>query len=558
MDAGPGLKRAAAVGAFLSGAAARRRPSAAAAQSMPRDDEAAQRLDAVLDAAGLGVFDVDAGLRIVWSSRAAWPGSDGVAPLGRTPVQLLGDDGAGRHWLEAAAQVAGGAAPSARVGVMLPSAGGAAPHRLEHLITPRRDADGHVVGLRVVVDGGETDERRAGDGLVTDALLSSLSHELRTPLNAILGWAHVLDRAGAAIDDALLHRAVDAIARNVRAQSALVDELLDLGRLAAGTLRLALDDCDAAQLLREASDALEPLARARWVGVDRGGIVAGTLRCRADAARLTQAFHQVIDNALRHAPLDSTVRIAARRDDAAARIVIDIVDDGDGISPERLPHIFDGLRRGHDDAVAPRHGGLGVGLALVRGIVELHGGQVSVASDGPGRGTAVHIELPAAADGASTAELAPRGPADGRDEAANTAATKAAPAAGPLAWRRILLVEDDADSLEVTSMMLREHGAIVRAYDNAEQALAAAEHGSFDLIVSDLGMPGMDGLEFMRRLRAAAGSEVAAIALTAYAGDEPRRQALDAGFRRVETKPISAARLLAVVTQELAAPGSAA
>ncbi len=220
-------------------------------------------------------------------------------------------------------------------------------------------------------------------------LLADLSHELRTPLNAILGWAQVLARGS--VDDAVVRRAADAITRNVRAQSALVDELLDLSRLDAGTLRLDAADCDVAALLGEAVDALAPAARARWIEVDLGDVAAGGLNCRGDAARLKQAFGNLLDNALKHALLNGTVRVAAGRDGALLRI--SIVDDGDGIAPADLPHVFDGLHRA--DA-ASRPGGLGIGLALTRGLIELHGGRVAVASAGPGLGTTARIELPAA------------------------------------------------------------------------------------------------------------------------------------------------------------------
>ena len=394
---------------------------------------------------------------------------------------------------------------------------------------------------------GAGDDPRAAPRPATPlsaGLLANLSHELRTPLNAILGWAQVLDRGG--VDDTVLRRAADAIARNVRAQSALVDELLDLSRLDAGTLRLDAGDCDVAVLLGETADALAQAARARWIEIDLGGVAAtGGLHCRGEAARLKQAVRHVLDNAVKHALLNGRVRVAAAREGALLRIAV--ADDGDGIAPADLPHVFDGLHRA--DA-APRPGGLGIGLALTRGLIELHGGHVAVESAGPGRGTTVRIELPAT-DGAAAKPGATTGlPAAAQGGAAEAATTGTA-AAPALAWRRILLLEDDVDTLEVTSLLLREHGAIVHAFDNAELALAAAENGSFDLVVSDLGMPGMNGLEFMSRLRAAAG-EVPAIALTAYAGDEPRRLALAAGFRRVETKPIEAQRLLAAVKAELA------
>jgi CheY-like chemotaxis protein len=326
-------------------------------------------------------------------------------------------------------------------------------------------------------------------------------------------------------------------------------------------------------------------------------------------------------------PLDGAVHVTARSQEGRAHICVR--DTGEGIAAGELPQIFE--RFGQADASKSRHhGGLGLGLGIVRSLVELHGGCISVRSDGPGLGTTVEVVLPLAqgslaeaagagaaeaaqapdSRGAKRAQGAPGGPrpeqsAVGPDTAARSDAPATGPASGasaaaqapnapaaaqapnapaaaqapnapaaaqapdapaaaqapdapgaehaPLAWRRILVLEDEADSLELMTVLLREQGAIVQAFDNAEEALAAAENVTFDLIISDLGMAGMDGLEFMRRLKRRP-LPVKAMALTAYSGDAQHALALDAGYCRVEVKPISPPQLLEVVCAELARP----
>jgi CheY-like chemotaxis protein len=378
------------------------------------------------------------------------------------------------------------------------------------------------------------DTRRRGTGW-SDDLLSSVSHELRTPLNAIVGWSHLLGRAEA--DAQLTHRAADAIGRNARALASLVDDLLDINRIVTGTLALDRQRCDVATAVRRAVDAVRPAAQARWVHLHTDE-VADALPCWGDPRRLEQLLGNLLTRAVQSTPLDGTIHVAAHADGSHVRIRIR--DSGEGSAGDAQLHD----RFGQADSTASRrHGGLGLGLAIVRSLVELHGGRLLLSSDGVGLGTTVEVELPLAAQGESSAEAVST-----PVQAAVAAAADAAPDA-PLAWRRILVLEDEADSLELMTVLLRQQGAIVQAYDNAEQALAAAENGSFDLIISDLGMAGMDGLEFMRRLKRRP-VPVKAMALTAYAGDATRAQALDAGYSRVEIKPISPPEFLAVVCAE--------
>ncbi|HEX7385196.1 MAG TPA: ATP-binding protein [Burkholderiaceae bacterium] len=375
-----------------------------------------------------------------------------------------------------------------------------------------------------------------------DEFLANLSHELRTPLNAIVGWAHLLARPDA--DAGLVERAADAINRNARAQAVLVDDLLDMNRIITGTLRVVRQRCDIGAALLRAVDTVMPSAQAKWIALDTVNVASGAT-CIGDPDRLEQVFWNLLTNAVKYTPLNGSVHVAlAAGDDTST---VEIRDTGEGIAADVLPHVFDRFQQA-DSSISRRQGGLGIGLTIVRSLVELHGGKVSIDSPGVGQGTTVRVELPRAdiqavreANGAAPAAAAP--PPDGVPETGLRRLT----------WRRILVVEDQADSLELMSVLLRQEGAIVRAFDNAEQALAAAENGTFDLIISDLGMPGMNGLDFMRRLRLRP-LPVKAIALTAYADEAPRREALDAGFARVEIKPISPPHFLEVVVAEVGRP----
>jgi len=365
-----------------------------------------------------------------------------------------------------------------------------------------------------------------------DDFLAHLSHELRTPLNAISGWAHLLSHTEG--DPALQQRAAEAIGRNARSQAALIDELLDMNRIVTGRLKLERVPLELGGVLLAAVEAARPAAQAKWIRLQAQGI-ARDIGCSGDAGRLQQVFGNLLHNAVKFTPLNGEIRVSLERLDG--RVMVEVADSGEGVSAEMLPHVFERYQHPALPGTA-RQSGLGLGLAIVKGLVEAHGGRLSLRSAGPGQGTTVRVLLPAFELHAGARQERP-------------GAAPAAEEEAPLTWRRILVLEDQVDSLELMSVLLRRHGAIVRAFDNAEQALAAAEHSSFDLVISDLGLPGMDGLEFMRRLQRRP-VPLKAIALTAYAGDSQREEALQAGYSRVETKPISPPEFIATITAALA------
>jgi CheY-like chemotaxis protein/anti-sigma regulatory factor (Ser/Thr protein kinase) len=282
------------------------------------------------------------------------------------------------------------------------------------------------------------------------------------------------------------------------------------------------------------------------ISIDTTHVASGA-SCIGDPDRLEQVFWNLLTNAVKYTPLNGAVRVALAAGDESS--TVEIADTGEGIAPDMLPHVFDRFQQA-DSSISRRHGGLGIGLTIVRSLVELHGGTVRIASEGAGKGTTVRVTLPrsdAAARNREGADAAPPGEGAPLDRPSEAEAVETG--LRRLTWRRILLLEDQADSLELMTVLLRQEGAIVRAFDNAEQALAAAENGTFDLIISDLGMPGMNGLEFMQRLKRRP-VPVKAIALTAYADEAPRNEALAAGYTRVEIKPISPPHFLEVVVAE--------
>lgn len=412
----------------------------------------------------------------------------------------------------------------------------------DRLVASTRDISGHARRLGAERNARSELERTAR---LKDEFLATLSHELRTPLNAIVGWAHLLGRPEA--EPALMARAAEAVGRNARALAVLVDDLLDMNRIVAGTLRLARSRCDLSAALLRAVDTVLPSARGKWISVHTEGVDGGLL-CNGDPDRLEQIFSNILSNAVKYTPLNGTVEVRLHADGENARI--EVSDNGEGIAPEVLPHVFHRFRQA-DSSITRRHGGLGLGLTIVRSLVELHGGKVTLDSEGLGKGTKVTVEIPLNAGTVATpAETAGHG--DGEASATRDALAESflVPGAAPLAWRRILLLEDNSDTLEMLSLVLRQQGAIVRAVDSAEQALAAAENGTFDLVVSDLSMPGMDGIEFMRRLKKRP-IPVKAVALTAHVGEAQRAAALEAGYTRVVAKPIFPPDFLALVLEEI-------
>ncbi len=362
-----------------------------------------------------------------------------------------------------------------------------------------------------------------------DQFLAVLSHELRTPLNAIFGWARMLQSA--AMDEATSRRAIDAILRNATAQVQLVEDLLDVSRIITGKMRLDVQWLDLKSVIESALDAVQPAASAKGLKIEtvldpNAGPVVGA------ADRLRQVVWNLLMNAIKFTPRDGRVQVHLRKLKSHVEIVVS--DSGEGIQPEILPFIFDRFRQGDSTTTRP-HGGLGLGLALVRHLVDLHGGRVRAASEGPGRGATFVVELPVAILG---------------PEAGTTLETSAAMGALPLQNVRVLLVDDDADGLDLTTVMLTNSGAQVKTAVSVAAALDVLESWPADVLVSDIEMPGEDGYELLRRIRAkerGGRTRLPALALTAYGRPEDRRRTLAAGFNLHLAKPIDPSELVLAV-----------
>ena len=372
-----------------------------------------------------------------------------------------------------------------------------------------------------------------------DEFLATLSHELRTPLNAILGWAGMLQRG--VKDEATMIRALETIERNARAQGKLIDDLLDMSRIISGTVRLDVQTVDPARVIEAALGTVHPAAAAKMIalraelGREPG---APPLEVRADPGRLQQVLWNLLANAVKFTPSGGNVQVLLGRDGNDA--VIRVIDSGIGIAPDFLPYVFDRFRQ-QDASISRQHGGLGLGLSIAKQLVELHGGTIAVDSGGPHAGTTFTVRLPLARREAVVPAPGPR------------AATAAASDLADLSGLRVLVIDDAPDTLDVLEQILTVSGAATMTAPGAGAALALLEREKPDVIVSDVGMPEVDGFELMRRIRLrAATAAIPAIALTAFTRQDDRIKALQAGFTDYLAKPVEPAALAAAIRRAVA------
>jgi signal transduction histidine kinase len=381
------------------------------------------------------------------------------------------------------------------------------------------------------------EQRRAREQLIEanrikDEFLATLSHELRTPLNAILGWAHLLKSP--ALQPGILERALESIQRNARAQAQLVDDLLDVSRVISGKLTIKCEPVNLRAVISEAVDAVRPSMTAKAVRLRMGVATDADITIDGDGDRLRQVVWNLLANAVKFTPSGGTVDIEVRRADGNVEIVVR--DSGMGISPEFLPHVFERFRQG-DSGPSRKHGGLGLGLAIVRHLVEAHGGTVSADSGGLGMGAEFIVRLP-------TETARPR--------SLSVVSHKAPPIDQLIAGVRVLVADDEPDAREVLRMLLESHGADVVSVATAAEALQALTQSPFDAVVADIGMPGEDGYSLMRSIRllpADQGGAIPAIAVTAYATLRERDDALNAGFTAHMSKPFDPDRLVATISK---------
>ncbi|HEU5458968.1 MAG TPA: PAS domain S-box protein [Pyrinomonadaceae bacterium] len=384
----------------------------------------------------------------------------------------------------------------------------------------------------------ERDARRHAEEAdrLKDEFLATLSHELRTPLTSILGWASMI-RNGE-VEGSNATRAIETIERNARSQARLIDDLLDVSRIITGNLRLDLHPLNLAPIVDAALDALRPTADAKGIRLQTRFFPEECL-VKGDPNRLRQVIWNLLSNAIKFTQRGGSVNIELNCVDLTARLTVS--DTGEGISAEFLPYVFDRFRQA-EGSISRKQGGLGLGLAVVRHLVELHGGTVSAESEGLGRGSAFTLDLPLAQER--------RDPARAEERKREVERRRSRSGAVRLDGLHVLLVEDDDDSRKLIGTMLKRYGARVTSTKSAKEALSVFDDELPDVLISDIGMPDQDGYEFIRKLRSAPpdkGGLTPAIALTGYASRKDRERALIAGYQKHLAKPIEQADMIAAV-----------
>jgi signal transduction histidine kinase/ActR/RegA family two-component response regulator len=407
---------------------------------------------------------------------------------------------------------------------------------LEQEVAERRKSEEYREALLVSERAARSEAERATR--LKDEFVATLSHELRTPLNAIVGWAGILrsDRRGDTIK-----QGVEVIERNAKLQAQMIEDLLDMSRVLSGKLLFELQKTDVARIIEAAVASVRPSA-------DSKGVLL-TMKldsCRsvnADPARLQQVAWNLLANAIKFTPLGGRVDVALRENDG--QVELSVKDNGQGIKGEFLPFVFDRFRQA-DASTTRRHGGLGLGLSIVKSLVELHGGTVDVQSPGEGQGSTFFVRLPIAPMQGQGIEQALRAP--------QIDVTLA------LTGLRILIVDDEDDARTLARRVLEERGAQVVTVSSAAEAMATVHDTSPpSVIISDIGMPEQDGYDLIKQMRALPGDagRVPAVALTALARAEDRKRALSAGYQRHVSKPVDPAELVAVVASVAGRTGRA-
>jgi PAS domain S-box-containing protein len=387
----------------------------------------------------------------------------------------------------------------------------------------------------LAIENARLYSRAQETGRAKDEFLATLSHELRTPLTPIIGWTHMI-RSGR-LGTQEVGQGLDVIEKNAQTLSRLINDLLDMSSILSGKMRIERAPVALDAVVREAIETVRPRADARRVTLEINTTdERARARVNGDRTRLKQVFWNLLDNAVKFSPDGGRVRVRLEVEGGEARVIVE--DEGAGVAREFMPHVFERFRQA-DMGTTRQHGGLGIGLALVKSFVEAHGGRVEVESAGEGRGTRFTVSFPAlrnADDGLRNEEGAPGDAADGKSAIRNP------PFAIPM--RRVLLIEDAPDTLEMLRVVLERQGYSATTCEDAEAALSIAEAERFDIIISDIGLPRIDGYELIQRLRRLPHLRgVPALALTGYASTNDAQAALDAGFDAHIAKPVDPSAL---------------
>ncbi len=379
-------------------------------------------------------------------------------------------------------------------------------------------------------------EELARANQIKDEFLSIVSHELRTPLNSILGWTQLLRTRK--LNEPTMTKALETIERNAKQQVSLIDDILDVSRIIRGKIRLQLRPVNLIPIVEGALETVLPTAKSKGINIDFKfdpsiPLVSG------DSDRLQQVAGNLLSNAVKFTPSGGEVRVAISQTDSY--ITLQVQDTGIGITPEFLPQIFEGFRQA-DSSTTRAYGGLGLGLTIVRNLVELHGGQVQALSEGEGQGATLMVQLP----------VLPNSPLDQAAETSNSNEDGLSNELWALDGLQVLVVDDDPDTGDLMKAMLTDYGVRVRVVTSVAAAIALMDHIKFNILVSDIGMPGENGYHLIQQIRqreADGNSCIPAIALTAFAGEEDRAQALLSGFQKHLPKPVEPVQLAKVLAQ---------
>ena len=497
------------------------------------------------------VFTVDKDARVTWMNATAEQqyGITSERALGRLIHEIYenrwlqsGDEAAAQQSLRERGHWRGESMHALHGGTLL---------HVETGFSVLRDETGHEVGLLVVVQDITTrkqielereellvKERNAREAAevamrAKDEFLATVSHELRTPLSAILGWAAMLQRGS--VDDAGRAGALETIVRNARAQAQLIEDLLDAARIMSGKLKPDLEPVELTAVVSLAVDSIRHAALAKQIDL-RLAVVPAPYQVMGDAIRLQQVVGNLLSNAIKFTPRGGSVEITLTSDDRGARLTIE--DTGDGIDPKFLPHVFDRFRQA-DGTSTRRHGGLGLGLSIVRHLVEMHGGIVQAYSAGEGQGARFTVHLPLVASRHFPRPVESETPSESKSIVLPDR---------PLNGLRILEVDDEADARDVIREALEQFGADVMTASSASEAIAAIPAFKPDVVVCDIGMPGEDGFSLIRRIRSVEhGKTVPAVALTGYARSDEKLRALEGGYQRFVPKPVEIETLVSII-----------
>lgn len=377
-----------------------------------------------------------------------------------------------------------------------------------------------------------------------DEFLAVVSHELRSPLNAILGWAQIL--RSRQLDETIVSRALETIERNARSQVKLIEDLLDISRIVRGKLPLNIRPVNLVSVIRVTLDSVQLAVTAKNIEIrtvldESASLVSG------DADRLQQIIWNLLSNAIKYTPKEGQIEVRLER--ISANAVITVSDTGQGIDPEFLPYVFDRFRQA-ERATTRHHGGLGLGLAIVRQLVEMHGGTVEANSPGEGQGATFTVQLPLMAVRILPSEIVQQ-PLIGEEAAAFDLCPS-------LSNVYVLVVDDEADTRELLAVVLESAGAKVRTAASVNEALQVIQHSQPDILISDVGMAEQDGYALIRQVRQIESEQpgtMPAIALTAYAREEDCKQLLNAGFQLHLPKPVEPAALVAAVASQIESGG---